>query len=309
MLQINSNGQASRDIVVIIDTTSELGEHLTAPLVDFVLSRLPRHHPAVFTYSSYGGFTDLHREYQYNVVFGTSTTYRRAPDGTSTYTHRVVVAIHLHHQFAIDDSPSLRMTNCDDTLVEDRDLFAANRPPLPADTVARCLAANCCGKDWLARTLRCRWPDISGDVMDVIVHHLDSYPEFVQDNVDRIGVSAISPSAMTVFWHDILHSRTNGHGYTHAGLGRGVHRMQCLDESLNHLYEANYEDALFCVEWRHELANEHHPARTKEQALEAMNDEAMPFAWKRRTEGSKHFNGKPWSDAQKRPIDAHALQL
>jgi hypothetical protein len=310
LLEVNSNGKESRDLVVIFETTHAIISHCARQLLmealrDFVLSRLPRHHPAVFEYSSYGGM-DQHREYQYNVVCGTGIRTNFAPDDTSTLTHRVVIAIHLKRDSLICGAPSLRIVQNDHALVDDRHLASNNRPPLPADTVARCLAANHCGKPWLARTLQSKWPGLSSDMLDVIVRHLDCYPDLVQHNVRTIGVSAVPPTTMTLFWHDILHSRRDGDcdfEYSHHGLGRGRHPMHRLEEA------EDIDDALFCVDWSHELANENHFSTTKEEAIEATENEPGAFAWDQTTDRSRKFTGKAWLDAQKRPLGVHALHL
>jgi hypothetical protein len=117
LLEVNSNGKESRDLVVIFETTHAIISHCARQLLmealrDFVLSRLPRHHPAVFEYSSYGGM-DQHREYQYNVVCGTGIRTNFAQDDTSTLTHRVVIAIHLERDSLICGAPSSGRHRCE----------------------------------------------------------------------------------------------------------------------------------------------------------------------------------------------------
>jgi hypothetical protein len=79
---------------------------------------------------------------------------------------------------------------------------------------------------------------------------------------------------------------------------------------MHRLEEAeDIDDALFCVDWSHELANENHFSTTKEEAIEATENEMGAFAWDQTTDRSRKFTGKAWLDAQKRPLGVHALHL
>jgi hypothetical protein len=293
-LDVSDNGKQSRDIVVVLDTKFDPGACMPA-LVEFVLSRLPRHHPAVFNYVSHGG-EDLNRSYRYNAVSGT-TTIRTHHEGVVLH-HRAYVAIHLEHGTMHCDAPSLGLfgDSLSTAIVDEGGLYSGTMPQLPAATVAACLAANCCGKLWLAATLRRRW-HLDMNAVEIIFGHLDRYPDVVRDNVSAIAVSAVSPEAMTYFWDDILHSspsHPNRIAYTHRGLGPGRHPMWSLEDMS---MTAGNGVAPFVVEWWHELANDRHPAETAEQAMEMMElngDEPQKFGWETVPERSKQFQAKAW---------------
>jgi hypothetical protein len=275
MVKVCSNGEASRDLVVTVRTLSD-PKPLMDKLTHFVLSRLPRHHPAVYSHLSYGG-PAVCREYCYRVVCGTSSFkhFRSAEEFTAfTVEHRVHVAVHLE----CEDTTALTFDA--DDLVDEGRLLPLR---LPADAVARPLSVRECGKPWLERQLRQRW-DLPSDVCCLIADYLE--PEFVRRNVRNVGVSAVSPAYMLRLWREIVLSHespspTAAVAFNHCGEGYGRHPMLTL--------EAVEDDAepLFNVDWRDELASEHHPARTKEEAVNMTVAEG--FAWRTGVEDSHNF--------------------
>ena len=54
------------------------------------------------------------------------------------------------------------------------------------------------------------------------------------------------------------------------------------------------DDCLFVVDWRDELANAEHPAKTKQEAIEFTGEDPVGFHWQARAESSCDFEGIEW---------------
>jgi hypothetical protein len=240
MLKITSNGKQSRDLLIVINTKSLQCDDI----VDWVLSRLPRHHPSVYNYASRKGFyPHCKRMYNYNVVCGTSSIKQ-----DDTVEHNVYIAIHLERYDNYEGSTLECLARSSGGILVDDSSFESNiRPPLPANVVMRCLSINCCGKPWLARMLQSRWP-LADETISLIVYYIE--PELVRDKVLSIGVSAVTSSYMAHTWRDITHSR---------GGRLGVYS----DEP-----DMDYEDPLFKLDW-HEFY--YSPVRFTGEAWEEFN--------------------------------------
>ena len=136
-LKVHNNREQSRDLVVVVNTDADPNQ-LLGLVTNWVLRRLPRHHPAVYGYMSYGGY-DLVREYHYRVVSGAWSITSNTGRGDNAIEGRkgaVWVAVHLK-------SRSSCSARHEDGLIDGTSLASV---PLPADTVAKSLSIHECDR-------------------------------------------------------------------------------------------------------------------------------------------------------------------
>jgi hypothetical protein len=303
MLKITSNGKQSRDLLIVINTKSLQCED---DILHWVLSRLPRHHPSVYNYASRSLAPYCGRKYNYNVVCGTSSIKQ-----DDTVEHNVYIAIHLERYGNYEGSTLECLARSSGGILVDDSSFESNiRPPLPANVVMRCLSINCCGKPWLARMLQSRWP-LADETISLIVYYIE--PELVRDKVLSIGVSAVTSSYMAHTWRDITHSRggrlpatnimhnndNDGAEYEDSCMfSLGVYR----DEP-----DMDYEDPLFKLDWRDDVACHMHPATSKEESIRMFPVElesCRMYQWHPKSARTRHefdwspvcFTGEAWDE-------------
>ena len=289
-LKAHSNNKASRDIVVVVQTWGD-PKPLMEPIRDWVLSRLPKHHPAVYSYLSNAGecvlgVGNLAREYHYRCVSGT----RSVPSGEwhSGDSHNAVwVAVHLDEggvgsPMHMDFNTGL--VGVDDTRAV---VVANNELPLPANVVMKCLSIQKCGKPWLNRMLGTKW-SLPNDAMELVAHFLE--PKIIRENVSLIAVSAVTPLFMSKLWREILLPNKYQNCFTHASLGYARAPMVELVATCS----TACADCALCIDWRDELISGGHPAKTKEEAIDSTGEEPVGFHWQTKVERSRDFQGTEW---------------
>ena len=116
-----------------------------------------------------------------------------------------------------------------------------------------------------------------------------------------IGVNAVTPFYMAKLWREMLMPGSSMHGclnsFIHPSLGYSRAPMMVLEDCDD--YAANgtapCDDCVFLIDWRDELANAEHPAKTKQEAIELAGENPVGFHWQARTESSCDFEGTEWN--------------
>jgi hypothetical protein len=261
MVIVSDDGRTSSDILLVVTTPNVKHDYVSPEkLTHWVLSRLPRHHPSTFTYKRW---TDtITRNYEYkvrceseNVAYEINSEELPYVEGAGIrFDSRLYVAIRLGKETGhrtlnqlcdafgrLDDTPSEMNTAC----------------------ISRSIQANCCSENWLRRTLGKF--NLPGESVAMIHAYLDSYPDFIQENM-KFTTSALRSETMAHCWSGLQARSLQTRPYELQG-AMGI----CFDDDDTRV-------SRFTLGWHHDVVNPKCPITTREDAIREM-DRDPTFQW------------------------------